>query len=613
MSDIEIVRAGDAHVSLLRYRVAAARPAAHIFDVTLDVPAAKRDELRLRLPAWIPGSYMVRDYARHVVTLTATDADATSLVVQRASKSEWLIAAPGDGPIQVNLQVYGWDLSVRGSHLDQHHAYFNGACLFPEILGYTGSIRVEIDRPAGLPANAWVATSMAAFQVDEQGFGEYGVADYDELLDHPVEIAEQQSVAFSAAGLPHRFVVRGAPPLDEQRLITDCEAVCDEHHALLGTPADFDRYTFLAYALDSGYGGLEHRWSSSLAVSYTDLPLQDRRRDDDAYRKFLGLVSHEYFHLWNVRRLKPAVFTPMDMSREVHTGLLWVFEGITSYYDDLALARSGVISSDEYLQLIGQIISRVQRTPGRLVQSLEHSSFDAWSKFYKQDENAPNSIVSYYAKGAVAALALDLKLRAESKTTLDAVMRECWQRFYLADGAGMPERGLEGVAAELSGLDLREFFDVLIRGTQDVDLAALFAPFGVAVNFRATGAGTDAGGQAAENLPSGYAGLKFDPQDSARIAHVFTDGPAQRAGLSAGDRLVAVDGIKTDRTGFERLLDNASPSTTFELHVFRRDRLITLSLSVAEPPLDTVWLSRDSGADAEAKRRFEGWQSSLCV
>ena len=570
---------------MLRYRVSASQPASHVYEVSIDVPALPGGDLRLRLPAWIPGSYMVRDYARHVMSLAAEDLHAAPLAVTRIAKSEWSVAVTGNEPVSIILRVYGWDLSVRGAHLDQHHAYFNGACLFPQVLGYDGDIAVEIDTPVGLGDDAWVATSMHPVRVDSRGFGEYRVADYDELLDHPVEIADQQCIAFDAAGFAHRFIVRDAPEIDARRLSADCEAICNEHHALLGTPADFDRYTFLAYALDSGYGGLEHRWSSSLAVSRADLPLRDSRLDADAYRKFLGLVSHEYFHLWNVRRLKPAAFTPLDLTREV----------------------------DDYLLLVGQMLTRVYRAPGRHVQSLEDSSFDAWTKFYKQDENSANSIVSYYAKGALAALALDMKLRGDSDTTLDAVMRECWQRFYVADGSGMPERGLEHVAAELSGLDLGDFFDALIRGTDDIDLAELLVAVGIEMKFRPSAGANDKGGQRGEHLPISYAGFGFDGNNSDVVSQVLTGGPAQLAGLSAGDRLLAVDGIRTGREQFEQLLTSARPGAVLRVHAFRRDRLIELDMTLTAPPKDAVWLRRAKDPDDAAKRRFESWMASLCA
>ncbi|MEL6199016.1 MAG: PDZ domain-containing protein [Pseudomonadota bacterium] len=588
------------------YTVAAREPASHLFDVTLRVDGVAEGPLELVLPAWIPGSYMVRDYARHIVSLEAKGDAGAALAVHKTDKSTWVVAVAAAGGITVALRVYAWDLSVRGAHLDDTHAYFNGTSLFPRVTGYRGAITLDIEAPAGLSEAAWVATAMRAQHVDARGFGRYVVDDYAELIDHPVEIAEQQCIEFEAAGLPHRFIVRGAPELDAPRFAADLEKICAAQHKLLGTPEDLDRYTFLAYALPGGYGGLEHRWSSSLVVDRDALPVPGVASAGDGYRDLLGLISHEYFHLWNVRRLMPAVLSPPDLSGEVHTGLLWVFEGITSYYDDLMLVRSGAIDAASYLEVVGRTLTRVLRTPGRLVQSIEDSSFDAWTKFYKQDENAANAIISYYAKGAIVALALDLKLRAESTTTLDDVMRECWRRFYL-EGEGMPERGLEPVAAELSGLDLTAFFDVAIRGTEDIDLAALLKPFGVTLSLRAAAGKDDKGGKSAENLPKAWCGVGMDPRDKARIARVLNGSPAAAAGVSAGDRLVAIDGTRCDSARLETLLQRHAPGDALRVTVFRGDQLREFSMTLVEPPTDTAWLARDDAADAAVRQRFADW------
>ncbi|MEM7452125.1 MAG: PDZ domain-containing protein [Pseudomonadota bacterium] len=588
------------------YTVAASEPGSHLFDVTLRVDGVAAGSRELALPAWIPGSYMVRDYARHVVSLKAQDDSGNTLPVHKTDKSTWVVDVAEAGGITVALRVYAWDLSVRGAHLDDTHAYFNGTSLFPRVAGHTGAMTLDIQAPAGLTEAAWVATSMRAADVDARGFGRYEVDDYAELIDHPVEIAEQQCIEFEAAGLPHRFIVRGAPELDATRFAADLEKICAVQHQLLGTPADLDRYTFLAYALPGGYGGLEHRWSSSLVVDRDALPVPGVMSTGDGYRDLLGLISHEYFHLWNVRRLMPQVLSPPDLSGEVHTGLLWVFEGITSYYDDLMLVRSGAVDVSSYLGLVGRTLTRVLRTPGRLVQNLEDSSFDAWTKFYKQDENAANAIISYYAKGAIVALALDLKLRAESDTTLDDVMRECWRRYYL-EGEGMPERGLEPVAAELSGLDLTEFFDVAIRGTEDVDLSALLKPFGVTLNVRASAGKDDKGGKSAEKLPKAWCGIGMDPRNKARVARVLNGSPAAVAGVSAGDQLVAIDGTRCDSGRLETLMQRHAPGDALRVTVFRGEQLREFSVILAEPPADTAWLARDEAADAAVRQRFADW------
>ena len=586
------------------YRIGAAAPASHEYDVVLRVSGHASGPLRLAWPAWIPGSYMIRDYARHVTGLRAVDSAGDALPVSRDGKSGWIVQATAH-PCEVQFTVYAWDLSVRGAHLDGNHAYFNGVAVFPEVVGHEGEVRLRIDPIARLPEDAWVATSLSPVQVDARGFGEYVAADYVELIDHPVEIAVQTEIGFPVCGIPHRFVVRGAQDFDTERLRADCERICASQHALLGTPADLDRYTFLAYAEADAYGGLEHRWSSSLAIRRGDLPLPHARHDAAGYRRLLGLISHEYFHLWNVRRLRPKAFAPLDLAREVHTRLLWVFEGVTSYYDDLSLVRAGVISTEDYLQMLAEQLTRVWRTPGRARQSLAESSHDAWTRFYRQDENAPNAIVSYYTKGAAVALALDLMLRSEGTSSLDEVIRACWQRFHLASD-GMPEDGFETVASELAGRDLSDFFSRVVHGTEDPDLAALLATVGIEWTLRPAQGPEDRGGRSGDGLVPADAGLRLE-RGGARIAVVLAGGPASTAGLSAGDQLVAVDGLATGAREWHDLLLRKPAGTRLQIHVFRSDRLLAFELVLAEPVPDTVSLALAAKVDDSVRQRRAQW------
>lgn len=642
----------------LHYRIAPTDPGAHLYEVRLRVAQPEAAGQRVRLPAWIPGSYMIRDYARHVVAMRAysvggergrragrAGGDGEALPLTKLDKSTWK-APPVEGAIEFVYEVYAWDLSVRGAHLDTTHAYFNGACVFVEALAQAEApMEVEIAPPprvagagrshavgqgdegtagrspmqddtqaaAARPGvgEGWtVATSLTPVETDDAGYGRYRARDYAELIDHPVEIAALERGSFDVLGIPHRVAVRGARRFDMARLTRDMATVCAEHHRLLGAPGDLDRYQFLVIAQGEGYGGLEHRWSSSLICKRTDLPLADTEAGSDAYRKFLGLVSHEYFHLWNVTRMKPAAFTPHDLRAEAHTGLLWVFEGITSYYDDLALIRSGLIDAQSYLELVGRNVTTVWRTPGRFRQSLELSSFDAWTKLYQRDENAPNSIVSYYTKGALVALALDLRLRTETAdVTLDGVMRECW-RLYGESGRGMPERGLEAVAAKMSGLPLESFFERYVRGTDDPPLADLLARVGVRFHLRVAESGEDKGGKPADGKrrPRPWLGAKLAQNGQALgLESVLAGGPLERAGVAAGDELVALDGLRVTAGSLAELLGRYQPGNRVRLEVFRRDELASFEVELAEPPADTCYLVIDDKAAEEAQALRRAW------
>ncbi|HSM30821.1 MAG TPA: peptidase M61, partial [Woeseiaceae bacterium] len=483
-----------------RYRISPHDPAAHLFEVQLTVAAPDPEGQVFSMPAWIPGSYMIRDYARNVVSIRA-ESDGLDVPLTKLDKSRWR-AEPVQKPLTLTAEIYAYDLSVRGAHLDRTHAYFNGPCVFFTVCGQEAfPCELEIVPPEHKGAAEWrVATSMRRKDAQPYGFGTYEADDYAELIDHPVEAGHLTIGEFEVNGIPHAIAIRGKTRVDMGRLCHDLQTLCERHMALLGVPEGFDRYIFLVHAPGSGYGGLEHRWSSSLVSARDSLPARGEETVGETYRTFLGLASHEYFHAWNVKRMKPAVFTPYDLAAETHTGLLWVFEGITSYYDDLALVRSGLINEKSYLELLGRTVTRVLRSRGRLRQSVEESSFDAWTKFYKQDSNAPNAIVSYYAKGALIALALDLKLRSETEgsVSLDDVMKACWERWG-DTGQGMPEDGFEAVAANVSGLDLDDFFHASVRGTGELPLDSLLHTHGIQYHVRAASGSNDKGGQKLED------------------------------------------------------------------------------------------------------------------
>ncbi len=459
---------------MIHYQVQPVSPQAHLFEVVLRIARPAPEGQVLTLPAWIPGSYMIRDFARNIVTLHASSG-GKRVAAEKTDKQTWRCAA-ANGELEVSYQVYAWDLSVRAAHLDTTHGYFNGTSLFLKVVGQEHvGCSVEILPPEGEAYRNWrVATTLPVDGAEHLGFGRYRAADYEELVDHPVEMGAFTFVSFEAAGTPHEIAITGRHQADTERLCRDLQAICEYQIGLFGELPPMERYLFQVLAVGDGYGGLEHRSSTSLICKRTDLPRADDKEVSEGYREFLGLCSHEYFHLWNVKRIRPAVFRQADLSSEVYTRLLWAFEGITSYYDDLALLRSGRIDRQSYLDLLARMITRVLRGSGRLKQTLEESSFDAWTKFYKQDENAPNAIVSYYAKGALVALALDLTIRRHSggEQSLDDLMRALWRRHGRED-IGVGEGDIEALAAEISGADLSGFFDQALRGTADLPLKEL--------------------------------------------------------------------------------------------------------------------------------------------
>ena len=597
-------------MAALQYRIWPKDPGAHLYEVSLTITAPDAAGQVISMPAWIPGSYMIRDYARHVVSVRA-ESDGLAVGLRKLDKSRWQ-AEPAERELTVVAEIYAHDPSVRGAHLDTTHAYFNGPCVFFAVEGQQDTpCELEIVAPDEPLGKDWrVATSMRRKDAEHYGFGVYEADDYAELIDHPVEIGQLTIGEFEVNGIPHAIAIRGRTRVDIARVCHDLQRVCAQHMELLGVPEGLDRYLFLLDAPGAGYGGLEHRWSSSLVCARDHLPLRRDEEVSDEYRTFLGLASHEYFHLWNVKRLKPEVFTPYDLSQETHTGLLWVFEGITSYYDDLALVRCGLISTESYLELVGQTITRVLRGPGRHKQSVEESSFDAWTKFYKQDANASNAIVSYYAKGSLVALALDLKIRSESKNgafSLDDVMRECWRRWG-ESGEGMPEGGLEAVCSEVTGLDLRDFFDASVRGTGELPLRKLLTRFGVNYYLRRASNRKDKGGKPAKKEPGPWLGATLVEQAGRSVFKVVANGgPAERAGIAPGDVAVALDGLALTAANCDRRLRTYRDKDRLELVVFRGDELLTMKIRLEDAPDNTCYLQLDEDADATVLGMQAAW------
>ena len=588
---------------MIRYTVTPADPRAHLFAVTCTVDAPDPQGQVFRLPSWIRGSYLVRDFAKHVVTVAARAGDAP-LAVERLDKRS-LRCAPAAGPVTLDVTVYAYDESVRKAYLDERRGFFNGSSLFYAPAGREREpVEVELRRP-GHGAQWRVATAMAPHRLDIDGFGSYRAADYEEAIDHPFELGDFQVVDFTAGDVPHRFVLSGRCTLDAARLAADAAKICTAQRELFGHEPKLKRYLFLTRVVGSGYGGLEHRSSTALTCARADLPRAGMSGMPREYRAFLGLVSHEYFHLWNVKRITAEAFARSDLAAEAYTGDLWHYEGVTSYYDDLMLLRSGVIDAPAYLDLLAETATRLSRTPGRKLHSLADASFEAWLKYYQPDENTPNATISYYIKGALAALCLDLHLRLHSKATLDDVMRALWQR-HGRDGTPVPERGLEKVAAELSGLDLTREFDAWLRSTGELPLAALLEEFGVSAEPRAAIGDADNGGRVAAKAAGASLGLKLRGGDLT-VAHVVAGGPAQRAGISGGDVLVALDGLRLSPGQWPHRLLALVPGQRCALHYFRGDELLSTELTAEAPPLDTWTLTLAATCTPERLARRKAW------
>lgn len=580
----------------IRYSIFPKDPAGHLFEVTVTVPVPALDGQTFMLPAWIPGSYMIREFARNVVQIRA-EAGGRAVPLEKRDKHTWC-AGRCDAPLTVTYEVYSWDLSVRASHLDQTHGFFNGPSVFLRAVGHEDRPHVvDIRRPSDPACKGWrVATTLPELRARRHGFGTYFARDYDELIDHPVELGNFTLAEFDAHGVRHEIAITGrVPNLDNERLTADLKKICGAQIAFFEPDTKrppMERYVFMVMAVGEGYGGLEHRSSTALMCSRNDLPAIGGGHSAEGYENFLGLCSHEYFHTWHVKCIKPAAFMPYDLQGETYTRLLWLFEGFTSYYDDLFLVRSGVIDVSAYLRRIARTVNGVLRGSGRTKQSLSDASFDAWIKFYRQDENAPNALVNYYTQGSLVALALDLTIRVKTKgrKSLDDGMRALWRRCQ----EGIGEREAEEIFERASGLDLARFFEQYVHGTGELPLAELLAPFAVAANDERKA------GKASLDVRAVRKG------GDCRLASVYEGGAAHRAGLSAGDLLVAIDGLRvpSDPAGLDKLLARYTPGETVTVHAFRRDELMSFKVELDGERAPQFALTAQNGPkEAVAARR----------
>ncbi|MDE2607560.1 MAG: M61 family metallopeptidase [Burkholderiales bacterium] len=556
------------------YRVEAAAPAAHLFHATLTVPRPQAGQ-RVSLPAWIPGSYLVREFARHLQKLSARQ-DGRPVALQQLDKATWQADCAPDSPLVLSYEVYAFDNSVRTAWLDAQRGFFNGTSLCLRVHDQEQRPHeLELVAPRAFPH--WeAATGLPPLKVGKRGFGSYRAADYDELVDCPVELGPFFSAEFRAGGVPHRVVVAGATEaFDAERLVADMQKICETQirfwHDRRRPP--FRNYVFLLNAVDDGYGGLEHRNSTALICARRDLPRRGDPRKGDGYVTLLGLVSHEYFHTWNVKRLRPAEFERYDYTQENYSSLLWFFEGFTSYYDDLLLRRAGLVDDTAYLKLLTKTCNQVLQTPGREVQSVAQSSFDAWVKYYRQDENTANATVSYYTKGALVALCFDLTLRQEGHASLDDVMRALWRR---CEAGPMTEADFAAVLRELGGRAYTRELAAWVHGTRELPLKDLLERLGISV--------LEEPAQLQQRL-----GIRATETQGIVLKNVLRGGASEQAGFAAGDEWVGVEvaGQGWRLAKLDDLLLYAGPHRKVTALVARDRRLLRLELAL--PPAVTTW------------------------
>ena len=579
----------------IRYEIAVREPHRHLFDVALIAGGSFDDSVEVRMPVWSPGSYLIREYARNVQDVTVSAPDGRPLSFEKVSKNAWRIDGAAGG-FAFRFRLYANEPNVQSPHLDDTHGFIHPPAVCPWIEGYSDQpCDVALDLPDG-----WrIATGLEPVAGKANTFR---ASDYDELLDCPIECGDFVDLQFKARRRPHRIVISGGGTFDEKALLKETRRIVETVIDFWGGAPPYRHYTFICHVYPGSRGGLEHRNSTVLGIDAHSF--HPRKKYED---QVLTLIAHEFFHTWSVKRIRPAALGPFDYGQENYTRLLWVFEGITSYYDNLLVVRAGLMPAKRYFKNLSDFIGKLHRTPGRLRQSLAESSFDTWIKFYRQNEHSPNALVNYYLKGMLVGLLLDLHVRekTDGRVSLDDVMRELWRR-YQDDGAGIGEAEFEAIAAEVSGLDLRRFFRRAVHSAEELDFNAALRPFGLRLVTKRKGEASENG-----DGPTPWIGVETDAKDNAvAIRTVYEASPAERAGLSAGDIVLAVDGLRVTPDTFKARLRAMTPGRSVDIAFFRRDRLRSATLKIDRTFETEMSIEPVADAGERTRRLRDAWLGS---
>ena len=576
----------------IRYTIRFPRPATHVVEVEAEVPTAGQAAIDLDMAVWTPGSYLVREYSRNVERVEAFAA-GKALTVNKTSKNRWHVTTGGAAAIVVKYRVYGREMSVRNNYIDTAFALINGAATFLTLAGDTGPRPHEVTIE---PADGW-KTVVTPLQDVPGGPSRHVTApDFDTLVDSPIVVGNPAIYPFTVQGKPHYLVNLGEGGVwDGQRTATDVQRIVEEAARFWGT-IPYDKYVFFNLITQAN-GGLEHKNACTLMSSRWSV------RTRRGYVDWLTLVTHEFFHAWNVKRLRPVELGPFDYLHENPTRMLWVAEGFTDYYGDLLAVRAGVITRDEFLADISSSLTELNSTPGRQVMPVEQASQDAWIRYYRPDENSPNVAVSYYTKGAIIGLLLDAEIRrvTSGAKSLDDVMRLAWQRYSGARGYTSAE--FRGVVSEVAGHDLSAWLARAADSTEELDYTTL-GWYGLRVR-----ADAPSPTRAWIGLATSGAGGATLRNDGGRlvVSQVRRGSPAEDAGVSVEDEIVAIGGYRVRPEQWESRLETWTPGDTVPLLVARREELLTLQVTFAAEPALSIKLEPDPSAASEARDRLTAW------
>lgn len=575
----------------ISYGVAMPKPHQHLFEVSVWVKNWSTGILNLKMPVWTPGSYLVREYARHVQDFQAialSSASESYLPWQKCAKNHWQVATEAVDSILIKYRVFANELTVRTNHLDATHGYFNGAALFFFVEGHQNqAFTLEVEPPAA----TWeISTTLPLLENSEHKFW---VDNFDVLVDSPVEVGIHESYEFLHEDKPHRWVVWGEGNFEAERAIADTKKIIQVEADIYGDGLPYDEYMFLLHLSGSGYGGLEHKESCSLNYPRFGFGKQD------SYNRFMQLVAHEFFHLWNIKRIRPKALETFDYENENYTTSLWFAEGVTSYYDLLIPLWADIYDEEFFLESLSKDVTRYLTTPGRWVQPLAESSFDAWIKLYRRDAHSNNNQMSYYLKGAMVALLLDLLIRDrhDNKKSLDDVLQKLWQDFGKAEIGFTPQQ-VEAMIADVAGIDLTEFFAKYLHTTEKLPLEDSLSTFGLMLEPVLE----------KEDKQHPYFGADVKENNNHAVVKSVNQGsPAHTAGIDPGDEILAIAGYRVTTEQLEKRLQNYQAGDTISITIFQQDQLKTLAVTLAEPQPSRYQIKKNPEASEQQKAKLQGW------
>jgi predicted metalloprotease with PDZ domain len=571
----------------VEYQVSMDEPGTHCFKVRMKVGPLKKGEgkLAVSMPVWTPGSYLVREFARNILAIRATDVRGGELPVEKVSKNRWVVETGTSEQVEVEYTVYAFAFSVNTSYLDTEHAIINGASVFLYAEGFE-------QNPIVLRLNPYQGWKTVSTGMERVGEGwTFAAPNYDVLVDSPVELGNLHVHTFHAMEAKHEVSVFAQKKIDEESLVNDLRKIVESTIPIFGD-VPYRRYVFLADFAGEGWGGLEHLNSTHCIGSYYWL------EPPEEYRSFLTLFSHEFFHTWNVKRMRPVALGPFDYATENYTRSLWISEGITSYYEAVILRRAGILPVPEYLEELVDNINQVKSLPSGRVQTPEESSFDSWVRLYRQDENSPNVSPSYYRQGAVMGLLLDLQIRNASGNakSLDDAMRQVYKETYAADGSGFTDGQFRKACSDASNGQTEATFESYVSGKKPIDWDRYLGYAGLKLVPRTSPAREE-----------GFLGIRLRTGPSLTVATRLTDSPAEAADLSAGDEILANDGLRTDAQRLAFYIANRKPGTEVELTITRGGMLKNIRVTLAaRPALEYRIVKKETASDDE-KRTFASW------